>query len=103
MGLGSQSRFAASMGHESGGARQPDFFLKPVAPSAARLAPRLHWAYGRMRSLCSLLHSGAGTVDALFTAALLAIAFFTAAFFGAAFLAAGREVALPNLARQAVS
>jgi hypothetical protein len=35
----SQSRFAASMGHESGGTSRPDFFLKPVAGSAARLAP----------------------------------------------------------------
>jgi hypothetical protein len=36
--------FAASMGHESRGTSQPDFFLKPVARSAARLAPPLHWA-----------------------------------------------------------
>src|SRR2546423_458979 len=29
---------------ESEATSQPDFFLKPVAASAARLAPRLHWA-----------------------------------------------------------
>lgn len=36
------SRFAVSMGHKSEGTRQPDFFLKPVAGSAGRLAPPLH-------------------------------------------------------------
>jgi len=50
----SQSRFAASMAHESGRTGQPDLFLKPVAVSAARLAPRRHWGIyslpGRARS-----------------------------------------------------
>ncbi len=64
----SQSSFAASMGHESGGTSQPDFFLKPVAGSAARLAPRLHWAVSSKLALEMAIYSLTGNARSPFHA-----------------------------------
>jgi hypothetical protein len=56
------------MAHESSGASQPDLFLKPVAVSAARLAPPRHCAAASKRAIEMAIYSLPGSARSPFHA-----------------------------------